>query len=114
MSIQLSGPFPLTIQSVDASVTKMSPGVYALGYMQNQTFMIQRVGRSDTDLNARLKADEYVGKYREFKAYYYPDAESAFHAECELWHTFGGTLNPNHPARPTGKTYKCRHCRLFN
>lgn len=111
--IQLSGPFTFTPATVDAKVTKKSPGVYALGYTLNNVFQIQRVGRSDTDLNARLKSAEYAGKYSQFKALYYSTADAAFHAECELWHSFGGTNNPLHPARPTGKNHKCNHCRVF-
>jgi hypothetical protein len=113
MAIQLSGPFAFTPESVDANVSRKSPGVYALGYTNGNTFMIERVGRSDFDLNARLKSDEYKGKYRQFKGWYYPTADAAFHAECELWHAFGGTNNPNHPARPTGKNHKCNHCKIF-
>ena len=114
MPIQLSGPFSFTPQTIDAVITKKSPGVYALGYTFNNTFYIQRVGRSDFDLNARLKSDEYKGKYNQFKALYYPTADAAFHAECELWHTYGLTdSNPNHPARPTGKNHKCNHCKIF-
>ena len=113
MAIQLSGPFTFNQPTIDSIVNKKSPGVYALGYTQNGTFMIQRVGRSDYDLNARLKSDEYKGKYREFKGWYYPTADDAFHAECELFHAYGGSNNPNHPARPFGKNHKCNHCKLF-
>jgi hypothetical protein len=113
MAIQLSGPFTFNPATIDSVVTQTSPGVYALGYTLNNIFQIQRVGRSDGDLNARLKSDEYSGKYRQFKAYYYPTADAAFHAECELWHAFGGTNNPNHPARPAGKNHKCNHCKIF-
>jgi hypothetical protein len=114
VAIQLSGPFAFTPAAINAAVTLKSPGVYALGYTRNNTFYIQRVGRSDFDLNARLQSDEYKGKYSQFKAWYYPNADAAFHAECELWHTYGNfTDNPNHPARPTGKNHKCNHCKLF-
>jgi hypothetical protein len=113
VAIQLSQPFTFSSTIIDAVVTTKSPGVYALGYMSGNTFMIQRVGRSDTDLNARLKSDEYRGKYQTFKACYYPTADAAFHAECELFHAYGGNNNPNHPARPFGKNHKCNHCRLF-
>ena len=113
MAIQLSGPFAFNQATIDHVVNQKSAGVYALGYTLNNVFQIQRVGRSDTDLNARLKSDEYKGKYHQFNAWYYPNADAAFHAECELFHAFGGTNNPNHPARPFGKNHKCNHCRLF-
>ncbi len=113
MAIQLSGPFPFSPSSIDARVSKTSPGVYALGYTFNNMFYIERIGRSDVDLNARLKSDEYKGKYSFFKGLYYPTADAAFHAECDLWHTYGGTKNPLHPDRPKGKTHKCNHCNTF-
>jgi len=114
VSINLSGPYIFDSKTIDAVVTKKSPGVYALGYTLNNVFQVERVGRSDFDLNARLKSDEYAGKYQQFKGWYYPTADAAFHAECELWHTYGHpSRNPNHPARPAGKNHKCNHCKLF-
>src|SRR5580692_6342200 len=102
MAVNLSVAIPFTPESIDSAVTMRRPGVYALGYVApSGTFMIQRVGRSDFDLAQRLKSDEYKGKYRHFKAAYVTDAEAAFHAECELYHKYGGTGNPLHPARPT-------------
>lgn len=113
MAIQLSGPFAFNPSTVDAVVNKTSPGVYLLGYTSGSTFWVERVGRSDSDLNARLKSAEYAGKYIQFKALYYPTADAAYHAECELWHLYGRNNNPNHPARPTGKNHKCNHCNIF-
>jgi hypothetical protein len=114
MAVQLSSPVAFNPASIDAAVKYRSPGVYALGYIApSGTFMIQRVGRSDVDLAARLKSDEYKGKFNHFKAAYSVNADAAFHDECELYHKYGGTNNPNHPARPAGKNHKCNHCNLF-
>ena len=113
MAIELSGPFAFTSPTIDSVVTKTSPGVYLLGYTSGTTFMVQRVGRSDVNLNARLKSAEYAGKFHQFKALYYPTADAAYHAECELFHAYGGNNNPNHPARPTGKNHRCNHCNIF-
>jgi len=111
MAVELSNPFPLTPSMIDQKVTITSPGVYALGYEYAGRFVVERVGRSDTDLNGRLKSDEYRGKYQSFRARYYPTAEAAYHAECELYHSHGGPNNPNHPAVPWGNTLKCNHCK---
>ena len=107
---QLEGPFPLTKAGIDQAVTKTSPGAYALGNTTNNTFYISRVGRSDDDLNRRLH--DYEGDYPQFKALYYNTAQGAFYAECELWHAYGGTNNPLHPARPKGQNWQCPkgHC----
>ncbi len=100
----LAGPFAFNDKTIDATITVTSPGVYMLGYTgTNATLYVERVGRSDVNLNARLKSDEYRGRFREFKAAYCPDATTAFHHECTLWHAYGGTLNPNHPATPANQ-----------
>jgi hypothetical protein len=113
LAIQLSGPFAFNPQTIDALVAKTSPGVYLLGYTSGSRFYVERVGRSDVNLNARLKSPEYAGKFQQFKALYYETADAAYHAECELYHAYGGYNNPNHPARPAEKNHKCNHCNLF-
>jgi hypothetical protein len=110
MALPLEGPFAFNDMTIDAKVTLQIPGVYLLGYKLNNVFQVQRVGRSDDNLNSRLKSSEYRGLFREFKACYCSSDEEAFHSECELWHAYGGTLNPNHPAMPKGKFIVCRLC----
>jgi hypothetical protein len=98
----LFGPFALTAQSIDANAAGTGPGAYALGATSadGKTFTISYVGRSDADLNARLK--QHVGNYRAFKHAFFPSAANAFLKECHLFHDFGGTTLDNyvHPARP--------------
>jgi hypothetical protein len=101
----LSGPFPLTKIGIDSTVTKTSPGVYALGKTVGNTFYISRVGRSDANLNKRLH--DYEGQYAQFKALYYDSPRAAFQAECQLWHAYGGNNNPLHPDRPQGTNWTC-------
>jgi hypothetical protein len=108
----LSGPFTLDKNGINNAVTQTSAGVYALGYTGGSTFYIQRVGRSDDDLNRRLH--DYEGQYQQFKAAYCSGSLVAFNAECELWHDFAGSNNPLHPARPAGKDWKCPRCTTFN
>jgi len=112
---ETSGPFDFNDFTIDTTVKLKSPGVYLLGYSMNNTFFVERVGRSDTNLNARLKSAEYRGNFRQFKARYCPSAEQAFHEECALWHAYGtGKGNPYHPARPAGINIRCKHCTIFN
>jgi len=110
----LSGPYALTTPVVDIAVAYTSPGAYVLGYVGNDNvFYVQRTGRSDTDVNSRLKSPEYIGHYRQFKFTYAKDDATAFAMECELWHAYGAANNPLHPARPKGKDWKCPCCKNF-
>jgi hypothetical protein len=108
----LNGPYTLTAANIDAVVTKISPGAYALGYSEGDTFYIHRVGRSDNDLNKRLK--DYVGDYNQFKYDYFPSAKAAFEKECNLYHDFKPKDNVNHPDRPNGSNWSCPRCTIFD
>jgi hypothetical protein len=55
----MNGSYPLDDESIDAMVSRTSPGNYALGYMDGTTFMVFYVGRSDCDVRSRLH--EWVG-----------------------------------------------------
>jgi hypothetical protein len=55
---------------IDEVVTKKSPGNYALGHTDDKgTFIVEYIGRSDTDLNQELKA-RLDAKYKKFKYSY--------------------------------------------
>jgi hypothetical protein len=58
-SLEMSGPFPLDHSVIDATVSRTSPGNYALGYVDEGTFVVFYVGRSDADVAQRLH--EWVG-----------------------------------------------------
>lgn len=107
------GPWNLTNNGIDSAITQTSPGAYALGRTGDDgTFFISYVGRSDDDLNRRLK--DHVGAYKTFKAGYLSGALSAFQKECQLYHDFGGVEgkldNKAHPDRPKGSAAKCPVC----
>ena len=108
----LRGPYKLSTTSVNLNVTCTSPGAYALGYTKNNTFYIKYVGRSDSDVNDRLK--DHVSDYSQFKFEYYSTAKLAFEKECRLYHDFDPTDNDVHPARPRGKTWECPVCTIFD
>jgi hypothetical protein len=109
----LEGPFSLTKNEIDRVITRVSPGAYALGNSEGNTFYVNYVGRSDDDLNGRLK--DHVGKYQQFKAGYFPTAKAAFEKECNLFHDFGeySLDNKVHPARPALSYWKCPRCNVF-
>jgi hypothetical protein len=108
---ELSDVFALTDDTIDAKVTKTSPGVYVLDATSSGPFTASYVGRSDSDLNARLH--DWVGKYKYFKARYCDSAKEAFEAECELFHALSPKGNTNHPARPSGSNWVCPRCYVF-
>jgi len=58
-SLEMSGSFPLDVDSIDQRITRTSPGNYALGFMDGDHFSVFYVGRSDSDLRHRLR--EWVG-----------------------------------------------------
>ncbi len=111
-SLNMTGPFALNTSTIDSQVTKTSPGNYALGYMRDTTFIVQYVGRSDTDLNDRI--GDYVDtKYKKFKYSYATSPKAAFEKECQNFHDFGGSAkldNDIHPARPNSASWKCPVC----
>ncbi|MHA1465733.1 MAG: hypothetical protein ACTSQ2_11640 [Candidatus Heimdallarchaeaceae archaeon] len=51
----MKGPYRLIYHKVDEVVTRCSPGNYLLGYIRKSVFYVRYVGRSDNDLNSRLK-----------------------------------------------------------
>jgi hypothetical protein len=68
-SLHMSGPYPLDDEVIDERVIRTSPGNYALGYLDGATFVVFFVGRSDSDVKARLH--EWVGvpsRYRRYAA----------------------------------------------
>lgn len=108
----LRGPFALIDREVDRQVTRTSAGAYALNRGGSSgTFYVHYVGRSDVDINGRLKA--HVGNYRRFMFEYCPSPKAAFEQECGLYHDFTPSDNLVHPARPAGSTWRCPRCSLF-
>ena len=114
-SLNMQGPFNLTNDEIDKQITTTSAGNYALGYINgDQIFSVKYVGRSDTDLNSRLKT--HVGKHPKFKYSYATSPKAAFEKECKNFHDFGGAdslENDIHPDRPANSGWKCPSCKIF-
>ena len=111
-SLNMIGPFKLNAERVDEIINKGIPGNYAYGHLkENGRFVVEYVGRSDTDLNDRIKHG--IGSYDMFKYSYASNIKEAFEKECKNYHDFGGwdsLDNIYHPARPEGTDYKCPIC----
>lgn len=114
-SLGMEGPYELTTDMIDECVTRKSCGNYALGVVSNSSFSVRYVGRSDDDLNARLKS--WVAKssrYSHFKFSYASSPKEAFEKECRNYHDFdsGKLDNEKHPERPDNTDWKCPVCGL--
>lgn len=97
--------YVLNDSNIDAHVLLTSSGVYVLDRSATGGFTTHYVGRSDDDVNGRLK--DWVGKYKYFKFQYTSSAKAAFELECNVYHDMSPVDNLAHPARPKGTSYKC-------
>ncbi|GGF28982.1 hypothetical protein GCM10011611_38830 [Aliidongia dinghuensis] len=116
-STGLTGPYAHTSAEVDNQVTRTSAGAYALGRTDSSgTFLVSYVGRSDDDLNNRLKTHASNATYKQFKYGYMGSSKAAFEKECTLYHDFGESSLDNkiHPARPANSTWSCPKCTTFD
>jgi len=115
-SLGMEGPYTYSSEKIDEVVTKTSTGNYALGYTKDDnTFIVQYVGRSDSDVNQELKV-KLNGKYKKFKYSYASSPKAAFEKECQNYHDFGTNEkldNKNHPDRPNNTNWKCPVCKIF-
>ncbi len=111
-SAGLLGPYRLSVDVIDRTVTGNSPGGFALGYVDaNGRFCLSRVGRADSNLAGGLRA--FIGTDLMFKFRLFDTAEQAFLKECELFHAFNPPNNRSHPARTPGTRWTCPHCVTF-
>ena len=97
--------------NIDCYVKSGSKGNYALGYKEGNDFYVCYVGRSDTDLNRRLK--DHIGEnpdYVYFKFKYATTVEDAYKLECRNFHDFPNENNAAHPAKPKGYGGNCPIC----
>jgi len=69
-SLEMNGSYPLSDKAIDEALTRTSPGNYALGYMDGDTFNVFYVGRSDSDVRQRLH--EWVGMPSQYENYASP------------------------------------------
>ena len=58
-SLGMRGSYPLDEDAIDEQITRVSPGNYALGFLDGEDFRVFYVGRSDFDVRRRLQ--QWVG-----------------------------------------------------
>lgn len=111
----LKGPFWLSSDVIDEVIQLTSAGTYVLGYKNSEdAFIVEYVGRSDSDINGRLKS--WVGKngYKRFKFDYFRSPKAAFEKECTIYHDFKNLDNEIHPQRPKDASWQCPVCNVFD
>lgn len=87
-TLNMQGPYKLTAKEIENQVAANTIGNYALGFSKDGTFYVKYIGRSDDDLNGRLK--DWVGNYDEFKFSTASSAEAAYKKELKNFNDFGG------------------------
>ncbi|HOB89744.1 MAG TPA: hypothetical protein PKG74_00215 [Candidatus Colwellbacteria bacterium] len=111
----LSGPYWLSWEVINKVITRTSPGTYVLEREDStDSFIVNYVGRSDDDVNNRLKKWVGVNGYKRFKLGYFDSPKAAFEKECAIYHDFSGLDNEIHPQRPAGTSWRCPCCNTFN
>jgi hypothetical protein len=97
----------LTAVEVDRLIATKVPGTYLLSRGRNVagSWIVHYVGRSDDDLNHRLK--QHIGRYTMFGYHPTTSAKEAFELECTWYHEFKPVDNVNHPAVPVGTSWRC-------
>ena len=110
--LRMRGPYRLREDTIDEKVTEKSPGNYALGECgDNGAFRVGYVGRSDSDVNSRLKSwVSRDGAASLFKFSYATSVRVAFERECEQYHDFRPPGKHVHPVPPPGKNWRCPLC----
>jgi hypothetical protein len=69
-SLEMCGCYPLSEEAIDALITSTSPGNYALGFLDGESFRVFYVGRSDSDVRQRLH--EWVDTPSQYEKYSSP------------------------------------------
>lgn len=99
----LTGPY--NISQVSSVVKATSSGVYILSKDGKSAAY---VGRSDTDLAARIPQSAGEGRgYAAFWFEYTSSAQGAYAKECEYFHKYNPPDNGVHPAVPQGTSWRC-------
>lgn len=111
ITLDMKGSYDLTADEVERIVEEGRIGNYALGHLDDKkTFIVNYVGRSDTDVKGRLIHWVENSKRPRFKYSYATSVKEAFEKECRNFHDFSPSDNEIHPDKPKDKSYKCPVC----
>ena len=114
-SLEMDGPYSLDEKSINQVITKGSAGNYALGCKNKEgAFLVDYVGRSDTDVGDRVKSWVNISDQPLFKFSYATSPKGAFEKECANYHDFSPPRNNTHPDRPKDTNWSCPRCKIFD
>jgi hypothetical protein len=127
-SLDMDGPYALTVDEINRKVKMTGPGNFALGHMtRDKKFVVRFVGRDDADIRQALLGSvgreskrslfgRILGQEMEndsFKFSYAQDADAAYEKHCRSYHGFNSNnqlKNDRHPKPPKGSGLKCPVC----
>lgn len=108
--LDMNGPYQLNEKEIKKVLASTRIGNYALGHMNGDKFIVNYVGRSDSDVQGRLVSWVDESPRPLFKYSYADTVREAFEKECKNYHDFSPSDNEIHPDKPEGKTYPCPVC----
>ena len=113
IELTMANIYPLASPVIDDLIPPKTIGNYVLGYRYGETIQVKYVGRSDTDLNRRLK-EHLDDPYDAFMFSTQNTPEEAYIEECWNWHWCDGPQgrldNEILPDRPEGCEEHCPVC----
>lgn len=93
------------IEYVNFYVESKSMGIYLFS---RNGYTVDYVGRSDNDINARIKSSAKEGYgYKYFWFDYATSPMDAYKKECFYYHKYNPPDNSIHPAVPSGTNWRC-------
>lgn len=98
----MNGPHPLS-----QLASTIEPGSVGACILSRDGKHAHYVGRSDSDLRARISASAREGSYTHFWFNYESSPMNAYHRECRWWHQYSPPDNFVHPAVPAGTFWRC-------
>ncbi len=113
----MNGPYVLVPDKIDENVVPNLPGNYAVGYISENDFIVLYAGRSEKDINAKIKSWVYrKSDCLFFKFSIAKFQEDAFYKECINYHDFVGSTNlksNKHPSHDKTVDWKCPRCGVY-
>jgi len=114
----MEGPYLLNETNIDKYVSS-KPGAYLLTHTNGDKNTVIYVGRSDGDLNSRLKdhlpenETNNCIKGKKVDKFYFQHtdtAEAAYELECQWYHQYNPTCNDMHPDK-SSSSWECPVCK---
>ena len=101
----MNGPFIFNEAEISEKIRNNVIGTYILSSGDN---VAHYVGRSDTNLNVRLK--QHLNDPQNYTQFWFEITASSLEAyslECKWYHKYNPKDNNYHPAVPPGAAWKC-------